>query len=110
MRYFNTFGGNYYSMGVLLCLISASTLIASSSRARFDPLGTCCSRFFLSEEGKVKPEQFELCAFLESTLSRLYLVIYFGEFLPRKESACRIIINKMVPELVQLDRLMSRSI
>jgi hypothetical protein len=54
---------------------------SSSYRARSDPLGTCRSRFLLSEEGKVITEQFELAALLESTLPRLCLVVYFSEFL-----------------------------
>jgi hypothetical protein len=48
----------------------------------------------MSEEGKVIIEQFELGALLESTLPRLYLVIYFSEFLRETRSARKININK----------------
>jgi hypothetical protein len=71
---------------VLLYPINASIVIASSSRTRSDPLGACSSRFLLSEKNKVMLEQFELGALRESTLPRQYLVIYFSEFLPAKES------------------------
>ena len=52
-------------------------------------LGATCRRFLLSEEGEVISEQLELGALLESTLPRLCLVIYFGEFLQRKPVSAR---------------------
>jgi hypothetical protein len=47
-------------------------------------LGATRRRFLLSEEGKVKGEQLELGTLQETTLPRLCLVIYLGEFLQRK--------------------------
>ncbi len=84
-------------LGVLLFPINASIAITSSSRARSGPLGACRSRFLLAEENKVMLEQFELGALRESTLPRHYLVIYFSEFLPTKESVRKgliMVINK----------------
>ncbi len=92
VRYFDTIGGNYYNLEHSIAPSMNQDPIVSSSRARSDPLGACRSRFLLSEWGKVKLEQFELGALLESARPRLYLIIYISEFLPRKGSAGKIII------------------
>jgi hypothetical protein len=88
VRYFNTLGGTTTTWSTPLpyqCIDGHYI----SSRARSGPLGACRSRFLLGEEGKVILEQFELGALRESTLPRYYLVIYFSEFLPAKESVSK---------------------
>ena len=89
VRYFNTFGGTATTRSTPLPHQSTNGRYLHSRRARSDPLGACHNRFLLGEESKVILEQFELGALRESTLPRHYLVIYFGEFLPTKESSVR---------------------
>lgn len=94
LQTYNTFSVRYFTIihleettttwSTLLSPSMHSITIASSSRARSDPLSACTSRFLLGEESKVMLEQFELCALRKSTLPRHYLVIYFSKFLPAK--------------------------
>jgi hypothetical protein len=56
-----------------------------SGRTRDYSLSARCRRFFLGEDDKVMLEQLELGSVLKSTLPRLCLIIYVGEFLPRKK-------------------------